>query len=215
MSAPALSSTLSRRTRWPVPVTLAVLMHLTAVVMLWSAWRATNDSQPALAPMIVRWLTAPVVQQEKAEPPKAAPAEPRRAERRAPSRSRSVQTTPSDLPPVVNHPAETPAEVHDAPAPVEAKGKQPLNIDPDTIARAARDVVRNPSLSRQSDEIVGKTEAPTKPEVLAARVAQSAKKDCLKGDYEGKNDGSYKPRLGGLFEIPFLVADVVSGKCRN
>ena len=47
------------------------------------------------------------------------------------------------------------------------------------------------------------------------RVAQSAKKDCLKGDYEGKNDGNYKPRLGGLFEIPFLVADAVTGKCRN
>ena len=215
MSAPALSSTLSRRTRWPVPVTLAVLMHLTAIVLLWSAWRATNDTQPALAPMIVRWLTAPVAQQEEAEAPKSAPAELRRVEQRATSRNRSAHTTPSDLPPVINHPAEAPVEVPAAPSPVEETGKKPLKLDPDTIARAARDVVHNPSLSRQSDEIVGKTEAPTKQEVLAARVAQSAKKDCLKGDYEGKNDGSYKPRLGGLFEIPFLVADVVTGRCRN
>jgi hypothetical protein len=214
MSALAPSPLLLRRTRWPVPVALAVLMHLTAVVLLWSAWRATNDPQPMLEPMIVRWLTAPVVrEQEMAKPPAA---EPPHAEPHATPRARSnAQVTPSTQPATAPPKAPAPAEAPEAvPTAAESAGK-PLNLDPDTIARAAKDVVRNPSLTRRSDEIVGKTEPLTKQEVLAGRVAQSARKDCLKGDYEGKNDGSYKPRLGGLFEIPFLVVDAVTGKCRN
>ncbi|RQP22542.1 hypothetical protein [Piscinibacter terrae] len=214
MSALAPSPLLSRRTRWPVPVTLAVLMHLTAVVLLWSAWRATNDSQPAFAPMIVRWLTAPVVHEEDATRPP--PAEPRRAEPPASFKARSTsQAATSRLASTTAPQPQAPADVSGTVPATTAPAGQPLNLDPDTIARAAKDVVHNPSLSRRSDDIVGKTEPPTKQEVLAARVAQSAKKDCLKGDYEGKNDGSYKPRLGGLFEIPFLVADAVTGKCRN
>lgn len=212
MPAPALSPRPPRRVRWPVPVVLAVLMHLTMIVLLWTAWRATNDSQPTLGPMIVRWLTAPVVRQEEAAPVQAKPAQPRVMPRPGPS----TQVTPGSLPSINAAPADAPAPAGEpTPDPAAEPSAKPLNIDSDTISRAARDVVRNPSLTRRSDEIVGKTEPPTKQEVLAARVAQSAKKDCLKGDYEGKNDGNYKPRLGGLFDIPLIVADAITGKCRN
>jgi len=99
------------------------------------------------------------------------------------------------------------------PAPATSAGEKLPAIDPDSITRAARAVVQGTTLARESDRLIGKTEAPTAQERLAAGVARGATKDCLKGSMDG-NSG-YEAPAGGLLALPFLIYDAATGKCRR
>jgi hypothetical protein len=124
--------------------------------------------------------------------------------------------------PDASRPAEAPQAVTavpspDSPAPPAAAATDEglPAIDPDSITRAAREVARSTTLSRRSDELIGKAEPPTRQEQLAAGVARAARKDCLKGSVDG--DGGYQPDapVAGLLALPFLIYDAATGKCRR
>ncbi len=199
--------------RWNVPaIAFALVLHALLVAGLWQTWHAAIDTPAPFSPIMVRLM------REQA-PPAVPPEEPKRAvmksaqppvRRRAPEAPRSTEA--SQPPAAITAPAaDTPGLPTATPA-APTDGKLPA-IDPDSITRAARAVVRGTTLARESDQLIGKADAPTAQERLAASVARSATRDCLKGSMDG-NSG-YEPRLGGLFEIPFLVYDAATGKCRR
>lgn len=83
----------------------------------------------------------------------------------------------------------------------------PLRLD--GIPQIARDMARRKAIAEQADEQVRIT--PMSPqEKLAAGVASGAVGDCLKGG----PDGSRSQALG-LFGLPLLAYDAISGKCRR
>jgi len=187
-------------------------LHALLVAGLWQTWHAVVDAPPPFAPVSLRLVReAPVTIAPMEEPKRAlaTPANPPAARRKPHARSPSQPPEPPLAIVAPNTDAPSPAPTASA-----AVADEKLRaIDPDSITRAARAVVRGTTLARESDRLIGKTEAPTSQERLAAGMARSATKDCLKGSMDG--NGGYEPRIGGLFEIPFLIYDAATGKCRR
>jgi hypothetical protein len=199
--------------QWNGPaIAVALALHGLLAMGLWQTWHAAIDAPTPFSTVTVRLM------REEA-PPAVPPEERKRAAMKTAQASvqRSVpdarRSTKASLPPTATAApaADTPSLPTAMPA-APTDGKLPA-IDPDSITRAARAVVRGTTLARESDQLIGKTEAATAQERLAAGVARSATRDCLKGSMDG-NSG-YEPRLGGLLEIPFLIYDAATGKCRR
>lgn len=181
--------------RWRVPLGVSLLLHGAALLFVWTTWQAAGEPALPRAALAVRLLDA-ARPRETAAPAAVTTEREARATRAAAPRAKIA-----DVP-------DGPVQASTPDAAVQQPADRPL--DPDGIARAAREVARTPSLAQRSNELIGHRPPPTAQQTLGSEIASAAKPECLKGGSEGYNKQNY-----GLFAIPLLIADAATGRCRD
>lgn len=205
MNARRLLPRVARTARWRVPVAVSVGAHAALLALAWTAWKVGQPASAAVPPVVVRMIewVAP------APPEPVAQAEPERGHRAESVRRPTNQLRmPADPSATSDEAGEATSPVASAPA-VSSPPSTP-SLDPDSIQRAARQAARSRSLVQQSNDLIGTQPPPTAQEQLGAKVARSAKGDCLKG-----GEGGYDRQHLGLLAIPFLIVDAAAGNCRK
>ncbi len=199
-------------TRRPARLRLAVALAVVAIHLALLLWWLQADRlprrAPAETPRVAVRLIAPVLRPPPVPPPREA-ATPERRPRDVLARRPSpiAPTRPNEPVPSA---AEAPQAITVAPMPEPRASDalaepRPSLMDGEATRRAIRAAARDPGLAAQAGRQGPALQTPD--ERLGERVQQSAKGDCLKGEYLGGGMG--------LLSLPFLAAAAVGGQCRR
>ena len=183
---------------------MAMVAGLHALLLGWLfAHRPHTDVVLKPAPAIsTRWLAAPA---SAGEPQRPAPSVPARVTVKRESREPRELREPRAAAPVEDT-AVLPSD------PLPSAGVLPAVPEPalraDSIQRAARESVRRKGLAELADEQLGPPPVDAQA-ALRKGMASAARSDCLKG-----GDSGYAHQGMGLFALPLLAADAITGRCR-
>ena len=188
----------ARHARSRVVVALAVLAAHLALLLWWlRSDRLSHGVPPAQPRVAVRLIALPPLPAPRSEPAVAA------RERHAAPRARSpVSALPMPKSPEAISVAPLAAE---APASQAVAEPPPSLMDGEATRRAIRAAAREPGLAAPAGRQGPAWRTPDAR--LGDQVQQSAKGDCLKGEYLGGGMG--------LLSLPFLAAAALKGDCRR
>jgi len=188
----------ARHARSRVLVALVVLAAHLALLLWWlRSDRLSRGAPPAQPRVAVRLIALPPLAAPRSEPAVTA------RERRAAPRARApVSALPMPKSPEAISVAPLTAE---APASQTVAEPPPSLMDGEATRRAIRAAAREPGLAAQAGRQGPALRTPD--ERLGDQVQQSAKGDCLKGEYLGGGMG--------LLSLPFLAAAALKGDCRR
>lgn len=199
----------SEQVGWPRrrPRPLLWLVVLLAHLLLVGGWRQglrPNNPAPAQeTPGRLVWLDLPPV--PTVAPPRQTPAAPH-PPGPAPVRQRPSAQPPTTAPreaPAAPAPTTLTAVAAEPPASAASAPREKL-LDSSATRLAIRQAARQPLLAERAAEATGLALARSD-QALASGVAQSAKGDCLKGEYAGGGMG--------LLSVPFALVAVARGQC--
>lgn len=188
----------ARHARSRVLVALVVLAAHLALLLWWlRSDRLSHGVPPAQPRVAVRLIALPPLPAPRSEPAVTA------RERHAAPRARApVSALPMPKSPEAISVAPLAAE---APASQAVAEPPPSLMDGEATRRAIRAAAREPGLAAQAGRQGPALRTPD--ERLGDQVQQSAKGDCLKGEYLGGGMG--------LLSLPFLAAAALKGDCRR